>query len=175
LLLLGWALSRWLDIRLSDQLHLSFRSMLLGVLASLPLLAGLRWTLRTRSKPIRHLVNLIEAQLGPLVVSRSTAELALIAALAGLAEELLFRGVMQSELARRLPGFLALVLTSAAFGLAHCLTLSYGLLAAVAGLYLGTLFWAHGNLLIPIVAHAFYDLIALMQLARMYRARMTPE
>jgi uncharacterized protein len=175
LLLLGWALSRWLDIRLADQLHLSFRAILLGVLASLPLLAGLRWTLRTRSKPIQRLVQVVQDQLGPLVASRSAAELALVAALAGLAEEVLFRGVMQGELGRRLPDFVALVLTSAAFGLAHFLTFSYALLAALAGLYLGALYWAQGNLLIPIVAHALYDFVALVQLARMYRARMIPE
>lgn len=170
-MLLGWALSRWLNIRIADQLHLSFSAILLGLLASLPLLAGLRWTLRTRSKPIQRLIRVVQDQLGPLVASRSVAELALVAALAGLSEEVLFRGVMQGELARRLPGFVALVLTSAAFGLTHFLTVSYALLAAVAGLYLGALYWAQGNLLIPIVAHALYDLVALLQLARMYRAR----
>ena len=174
-MLLGWALSRWLDIRLADQLHLSFPAVLLGVLASLPLLAGLRWTLRTSSKPIRRLVELVQDQLGPLVASCSVAELALVAALAGLGEEVLFRGVMQGELGRRLPDFLALVLTSTAFGLAHFLTLSYALLAVLAGLYLGVLYWAQGNLLIPIVAHALYDLVALMQLGRMHRARTNPE
>ena len=141
---MGWALSRWLDIRLADQLHLSFPAVLLGVLASLPLLAGLRWTLRTSSKPIRRLVELVQDQLGPLVASCSVAEL-------------------------------ALVLTSTAFGLAHFLTFSYALLAALAGLYLGVLYWAQGNLLIPIVAHALYDLVALMQLGRMHRARTNPE
>jgi uncharacterized protein len=175
LLLLGWALSRWLDIRLADQLHLNIPALLLGVLASLPLLAGLYWTLHTRSKAISRLIQVVQDQLGPMVASRSAAELALIATLAGLAEEVLFRGVMQGELARRVPGVLALVLTSAVFGLAHFLTLSYALLAALGGLYLGALYWAQGNLLIPIIAHALYDLVALLQLARMYRARVVPE
>jgi membrane protease YdiL (CAAX protease family) len=160
---------------LVDQLHLSFPAVLLGVLASFPLLAGLWWTLRTRSKPIKRLVQVVQDQLGPLVASRSPAELALVAALAGLAEEVLFRGVMQGELARRLPGSVALVLTSVAFGLAHFVTLSYAILAALAGLYLGAVYWTQGNLLIPIVAHALYDLVALTQLARMYRARSIPE
>jgi membrane protease YdiL (CAAX protease family) len=175
LLLLGWGLSRWLHIPLVDQLHFSFRDILLGLLAALPLLAGLLWTLRTPSKPIKHLIQVVQDQLGPLVASRSAGELALVAALAGLAEEVLFRGVMQGELARRLPGFIALILTSVAFGLAHFLTFSYALLAALGGLYLGGLYWAQGNLVIPIVAHAVYDLVALVQLARMYRARTIPD
>jgi membrane protease YdiL (CAAX protease family) len=175
LLLLGWGLSRWLHIRLVDELQLSFRDILLGVLAALPLLAGLVWTLRTRSQPIKHLIQVVQDQLGPLVASRSAVELALLAAVAGVAEEVLFRGVMQAELARRLPAFVALLLTSVAFGLAHFLTLSYAVLAGVGGLYLGALYWTQGNLVIPIVAHATYDLVALLQLARMYRARPTPD
>jgi uncharacterized protein len=174
-LLLGWAVSRWLDIRLVDHLHLSFRHILLGALAALPLLAGLLWTLRTRSKLIKDLIRVVQDQLGPLVAARSAGELALVAALAGLAEEVLFRGVMQGELARRLPGFVALVLTSVAFGLAHFLTLSYALLAGLGGLYLGALYWVQGNLVIPIVAHALYDLVALLQLRRMYRGRTIPD
>jgi membrane protease YdiL (CAAX protease family) len=174
-LLLGWALSRWLHIRLVDQLRFSLRDLLLGVLAALPLLAGLLWTLRTRSKPIKHLIDVVQDQLGPLVASRSAGELALLAALAGLAEEVLFRGVMQGELARRLPNFVALLLTSVAFGLAHFLTLSYAVLAGVGGLYLGALYWSQGNLVIPIVAHAIYDVVALLQLARMYRTRVIPD
>ena len=174
-MLLGWALSRWLHIRIADQLHLSFSGILLGVLASLPLLAGLRWTLRTRFDPIQRLIRVVQDQLGPLVASRSVTELAVVAALAGLSEEVLFRGVLQGELARRLPGFVALVLTSIAFGLTHFLTVSYALLAGLAGLYLGAVYWAQGNLLIPIIAHALYDLVALVQLARMYRARTVPD
>ncbi len=99
----------------------------------------------------------------------------MLAILAGVAEEILFRGVIQAELARRVPGLLALILTSVAFGLAHFLTLTYALLATVGGLYLGALFWLQGNLVIPIVAHAVYDFVALTQLVRRYRARRTSE
>lgn len=174
-MLAGLVLGRWLHIRLADQLQLSVRSILIGVLASLPLLAGLHWTLRTRNRSIKRLIHQIEEQLGPLLGSRSFTELAVVAGLAGLAEEVVFRGVVQVELAGRLPGLVALVLTSAAFGIAHFLTLSYAVLAMIGGLYLGALYWAHGNLVIPIVAHAVYDLVALVQLRRRYRARLIPD
>jgi membrane protease YdiL (CAAX protease family) len=144
-------------------------------LAALPLLLGLLWTLRTHRRSIQRLVELVQNQLGPLLTSRSAAELAVLAILAGVAEEILFRGVIQAELARRVPGLLALILTSVAFGLAHFLTLTYALLATVGGLYLGALFWLQGNLVIPIVAHAVYDFVALTQLVRRYRARRTSE
>ena len=120
---------------------------------------------------MRRLVEVVEDQLGPLLASRSSVELAVLATLAGLAEEILFRGVLQVGLARVLPDAAALVLASMAFGLAHFITRAYALLAGMAGLYLGSLFLAQGNLLVPIVAHALYDFVALTYLVRRYRAR----
>ena len=175
LLLLAWAVARWLDIDLSDRLHPDWRSAILGIVASIPLLLGLRWTLETEVASVRRLVAVVQDQLGPLLAPRSRGELALLAVLAGTAEEILFRGVMQVGLARWLPDGLALILSGAAFGLAHFLTPMYALLAALAGVYLGALFLLQGNLLAPIVAHAVYDFIALTYLGRRYRASFTLE
>jgi uncharacterized protein len=170
LLLLAWVVGRWLGIEPLDRLHLVPETLALGVVASVPLLLGLRWTLTTRSKSVRRLVSLVEAQLGPVLASRSWAELAGLAMLAGTAEEILFRGVIQVGLAQVLPQGLALLLASVAFGLAHFVTPLYALLAGLASVYLGALFWARGDLLAPIVAHALYDAVALMYLVRRYRA-----
>ena len=52
------------------------------------------------------------------------------------------------------------------FGLLHLLTPVYGLMAALIGLYLGWLWMASGNLLVPITVHAAYDFIALVYLVR---------
>jgi hypothetical protein len=120
---------------------------------------------------VRRLVALVVEQLGPLLAPRSPVELALLAALAGLAEEVLFRGVVQAGLARVLPEGAALLAASAAFGLAHFITPTYALLAGLAGLYLGGLFLLQGSLLAPIVAHAIYDAVALNYVARLYRDR----
>jgi membrane protease YdiL (CAAX protease family) len=116
------------------------------------------------------LVNLVVEQLGPVLASRSAAQLALVATLAGLAEETLFRGVIQVGLTRVLPESAALVAASVAFGLAHFVTPTYAVLAGLAGLYLGSLYQLQGNLLVPIVAHALYDFMALLYLVRRYRA-----
>ncbi len=136
----------------------------------MPLLLGLRWTVTTRINPVRRLVNLVMEQLGPVLASSSAAELALLAILAGTAEEFLFRGVIQVGLAQLLPEGIALVVASAAFGLAHFVTPTYAALAAGAGLYLGAVYLLQGNLLVPIVAHALYDFMALLYLVRRYRA-----
>ena len=138
-------------------------------MAAVPLLLGLRWTLTTGSNSVRRLVALVVEQLGPLLAPRSPVELALLAALAGFAEEILFRGVVQVGLAGILPESGALVVASAAFGLAHFITPTYAALAGLAGLYLGGLFLLQGSLIAPIVAHAVYDIVALNCVVRLYR------
>jgi membrane protease YdiL (CAAX protease family) len=171
LLVLAWALGRWLGILPGDRLYLTSAALFMGVAAAVPLLLGLRWALTTSLEPVRHVVQLVQDQLGPVLASRSSVELALLATLAGVAEEVLFRGVLQVGFSRVVSSGAALVLASAVFGLAHFLTRTYALLAGVAGLYLGALFWMQGNLLVPIVAHSLYDFFALTLLVRRYRAR----
>jgi membrane protease YdiL (CAAX protease family) len=173
-LLLAWALSRWLGISPTEHLRLSLETVVWGVAATGPLLAGLAWMLTTRYGPVHRLVTLVVEQLGPLLVGRSVVELALLAAIAGISEEVLFRGVVQVALARVLPGGWALVAASAAFGLAHFASRTYALMAGVMGLYLGGLFLLQGSLLTPIITHALYDLVALVLVARRYGAALRP-
>jgi membrane protease YdiL (CAAX protease family) len=168
---LAWAVGRWLGLPPLEQLHPTPASFGVGVVAAAPLLLGLRWTLTTGMNSVRRLVALVVEQLGPLLAPRSPLELALLATLAGFAEEILFRGVIQVGLARVLPESGALIIASAAFGLAHFITPTYAVLAGLAGLYLGGLFLVQGSLTAPIVAHAVYDVVALNYVARLYRNR----
>jgi membrane protease YdiL (CAAX protease family) len=170
LLLVAWGLGRWLGISPLEQLRPSVESVAWGVAASLPLFLGLAWILSTQSGPARRLVDLVVEQLGPLLSQCSTAMLALLAAVAGISEEILFRGVVQVGLAGVLPEGWALLATSAAFGLVHFASGTYAILAAGMGLYLGTLFLVQGTLLAPIIAHALYDFVALVYLTRRSRA-----
>ena len=167
-------MGRWLDVSPLEQLQPTLAAFGTGIVAVVPLLLGLRWTLSTGMKSIRRLVALVVEQLGPLLAPRSRVELALLAALAGVAEEVLFRGVVQVGLSRVLPQAWALVAASAAFGLAHFITPAYAVLAGLAGLYLGGLFLLQGSLTAPIVAHAVYDIVALTYVARLYRDRNEP-
>ena len=86
-------------------------------------------------------------------------QLAVIAALAGIGEELFFRGLIQLGLSAWL-GIdvqIAIFIASVIFGLAHATTLTYFLLAFVISVYLGFLFDYTGNLFVPTAIHAFYD------------------
>jgi len=79
-----------------------------------------------------------------------------ISALAGLGEELLFRGVLQP--------LVGLPAASLVFGAVHVggrSFIGYGVWAACIGALFGWLMVETGGLLAPIVAHAVYDALAL--------------
>lgn len=101
--------------------------------------------------------------LGPLLVSCSALDLLLLAGLVGFSEELLFRGVLQPWLGQW--GFwFGLIGCSVLFGLAHAITPTYAIVAALVGLYLGGLleFCQPSNLTIPILVHSLYDWLAFL-------------
>jgi membrane protease YdiL (CAAX protease family) len=138
-----------------------------GVAATLPLLVLLGWCLRTRYEPITRLVRVVQERVGPYLAGGSTGGLVAISLMAGIGEEALFRGVIQTALAGRLPVWSAIAITAVLFGVVHWATAIYALLAGLIGAYLGLLYHLTDNLLAPIVTHALYDLAALSALARM--------
>jgi membrane protease YdiL (CAAX protease family) len=144
----------------------NLRGLAAGIAATAPLLLLLAWCLRTRFGPVARLVHTVEERAAPLFAGDTALTIALVAALAGLGEEALFRGVMQTALLARLPAWAAVLMTASVFGLAHALTVTYAVLAALVGGYLGWLHLASDNLLVPILAHALYDLVALRLLLR---------
>jgi membrane protease YdiL (CAAX protease family) len=101
-------------------------------------------------------------------------EIALIAILAGLGEELLFRPIIQGGLAQCFSSpygtIIGLSLASVVFAMLHMLTPTYALLAGLIGLYLGAIWLWTGNLLVPITAHALYDFLAISFLLKLDRA-----
>jgi len=94
------------------------------------------------------------------IVALGTA-LALGAA-AGLGEEMLFRGVLQTELSSRLGDGIALGLSSIIFGALHAVTPLYAALASLASVFFGYLYVESQNLAVPIVCHGLYDVGALL-------------
>lgn len=117
--------------------------------------------------PIREF--LLES-LGPLLAPCSALDLLLLAGLVGFSEELLFRGVLQPWLEHW--GFwFGLLGCSVLFGLAHAVTRTYAMLAALVGLYLGGLleFCRPSNLAVPILVHAAYDWLAFLVVRETYR------
>jgi membrane protease YdiL (CAAX protease family) len=114
--------------------------------------------------PLRDLKSLADRLVREVFEECGWPQLAVIALAAGFGEELLFRGVVQHAIAERCGPTVALVLASLIFGLAHPLSTTYVVLAGLIGLYLGWLWLATDNLLVPILAHAAYDFLALVYL-----------
>lgn len=159
-------LGRWLHIRPERTLAWTASGVAAGVLGTLPLLALLALGLRSLWGPLVRIRELLRLEILPLFRGASTLELALLAAAAGIGEELLFRGLIQGGLDRWMSVVPAAIAASLAFGLAHPITPAYSILVTVVGFYLGLLWAWTGDLAAPVVAHALYDFVALLVLLR---------
>ncbi|MEN6458995.1 MAG: CPBP family intramembrane glutamic endopeptidase [Thermoguttaceae bacterium] len=159
---LGWLLER----PAFESLHLDGRGSLLGLLATAPPLAMCWICLTWRIRPLQEVIRVIDEVLAPMFRGCGLLGLALVAALAGLGEESLFRGVVQSAVASSLGGahgpWIGLLVAAVLFGLLHLATPTYGVLATLMGGYFGWIWLATGNLLVPIAAHAVYDFLVLL-------------
>jgi uncharacterized protein len=169
-LFLGW----WLGHNPLAQFTWSEKDALWGALAAVPLvLVFLLLTLRWPIGPFKQIKTFCEQEFIPLLAGSSWSDMALIALSAGVGEEMLFRGVLQSSLQAWLGVGWGLVIASLLFGLLHPISMPYIVVTAVVGLYLGGAFLFTGNLLTVIVTHSFYDL-ALMSYLLRYHYRGGP-
>lgn len=94
------------------------------------------------------------------------AVLVLLSVLAGVGEELLFRGAVQGWLMAHTGPFTALLAASVLFGAVHYVSFTYFLVATGLGLILGAAYLVSESLLLVMVWHALYDMIALFCLLR---------
>ena len=118
--------------------------------------------------------DLLLKTLAPSLHTRSWMDLLLLATIAGVSEELLFRGVIQPMLSAWWGLTAGLWVSNIIFGLVHAITPLYAVLVTVVGLYLSLSMTVGGenNLLIPIIIHSLYDFLAFIVLMRMYRASL---
>jgi membrane protease YdiL (CAAX protease family) len=166
LIVLACALGWFVEPPPWQQIHGRLDSLMAGVLGTVPLLAALALTRFADSGPLGRLNRVVNHLLVPLFRRCTLAQLALVSLLAGVGEELLFRGVFQPVLSDWLgvPGGLAV--TSVLFGVAHLVTPTYAVLTTLVGVYLGSLWLLTGDLAAPIITHALYDFAALVYLTR---------
>jgi membrane protease YdiL (CAAX protease family) len=86
-----------------------------------------------------------------------------ICILVPLAEEIVFRGIVQRVFARNMGGALALVLAGTFFGVIH-LTPQLLLSMIAFGIFLGYLYFVTSNLTYPILAHCALNTVSYVQL-----------
>lgn len=159
-------LAWWLRVPVGEGWRLDLATVATGIAATAPLLAAMWLTLRWPLGPFRRLKAVVDELIVPLFRSGGLAEFAVISLLAGVGEELLFRGVVQRGLAPALGPWPACLLAAVLFGLCHALNTGYLILAMAIGLYLGWLERDTGNLAAPMITHAVYDFAALVYLVR---------
>lgn len=138
-----------------------------GIVATLPLLVLFFVFLRWPIGPLKRIQRFSEEVIRPLLAPCSWVDLLGISALAGLGEELLFRGVVQEAFARWFNVWIGVVAASVLFGLLHSITFTYAVLAALMGAYLSCV-WLNTdqNLLVIVITHALYDFVVLLWLLR---------
>jgi len=151
-------------------LRLDVGDVAVGAIATVPMAAilGLLWS--TDASFVRDIRAKVEVVVASMFGDAGLANIALVCIAAGLGEEALFRGFLQGGLEQRLGTWSGLAAASAVFGLAHPVTPAYVTLAALIGVYLGGLWIWSGNLLVPVIAHALYDFVAVVTLLRRRRA-----
>ena len=88
-------------------------------------------------------------------------QIACIAALAGVGEELLFRGFLQNFMANYMSIAMAIIGSSIIFGLLHYLSHAYFISAVLMSIAFGAGYHYSGSLLMVILWHGVYDFIAL--------------
>jgi membrane protease YdiL (CAAX protease family) len=106
----------------------------------------------------------------------SAFQLLLISVLAGIGEELLFRGVLQTLVTRWCGGemrgiVIGVLVTALIFGLVHPISKFYVVICTLIGAYLGWLFVQTNNLTVPVIVHAFYDFCIFLYLPRLVRLK----
>ncbi len=138
----------------------------LGAVAAVPPLLAVYAMGRSRRPAFRELLRISRGFVRDYLSPISLPAIALLSVAAGLGEELLFRGLIQTALSERLGLVAALLTTSLVFALLHAVTRAYAFYAFLLSLYLGVLFAAAGSIAAPIVTHAVYDAVLLYVLER---------
>lgn len=136
------------------------KAIVAGVAATGPLVALLAWFMRTKWRPLAAF-RLSQLRFFSEIGFRLTPMRAfLLAIIAGVGEEALFRGVLQTAASREFPLAAAIILPSLLFGALHARTALYAAIAFLVSVYLGVLYALSETLLAPMITHGLYDFVA---------------
>ena len=145
------------------RLSWSWQAVGLGILGAIPTFALFYVTYQYPIGELRKIREFLSRELAPSLASLRWFDLILLSLLAGVSEELLFRGLLQP--------WLGPIWCNILFGAVHWITPLYALLALVIGGYLSWLMTAiePTNLLTPIITHAVHDYWAFLMVVAIHR------
>ncbi|MFN0052420.1 MAG: lysostaphin resistance A-like protein [Planctomycetales bacterium] len=161
--LAGW----WFEIEPWSRFRVNWFDFARGLAAAAPMLVLFYASYQQPMGPLRRIKKLLDETLGGSLAACRWYDLLLLALVAGIGEELLFRGVLHPRM--------GLAGSNVLFGLAHSVSPTYALLAGGMGAYLGWMFDRTHNLLTPITTHAAYDFVAFLVIAHHCRASQGAE
>jgi membrane protease YdiL (CAAX protease family) len=158
-------------------LHFSESAIFYGLFGAAPLFLLLMVLSHLNADAVRTIRQLLLETLGASLHRFQWQDLLVLSAIAGISEEVLFRGVIQPWMETAWGMTPALLLSNAIFGLLHAVTPLYALLAGLVGVYLGLAldYGEQRNLLTPILVHGVYDFLAFMVIMRAYAAQQGRE
>ena len=164
---LGWVAG----INPFAEIHFSESAVAYGLMGTLPLFVILLAFYQFQFDSVQEIHRILNDTLGPSMHRYHWTDLLVLAAIAGIAEEILFRGVIQPWIESSWGMMAGLIGSNIIFGLVHAVTPLYAVLAGLVGIYMG-IFLDVGeqrNLLTPIVIHGVYDFLAFIIILRSYR------
>ncbi len=164
---LGWLA----DINPIAYLHLNETALWNGLIATLPLCIIFVALNHLDHKALQELNKNLRDTLGRSLHKQHWTDLLILAMIAGISEEILFRGLIQPWMENSWGFTAGLISSSVLFGLLHAITPLYFVMATFASLYLGLCLDYDGsrNLFTPIIIHGLYDFFAFSMILKHYR------
>lgn len=159
----GWLV----EINPLEHLSWSLAAVGWGVLGAVPTFLVFYLTYRFPVGELRRIREFLARELAPSLSVLRWYDLILMSILAGVSEELLFRGLLQP--------WIGSLWSNLLFGAVHWITPLYALIAFAIGSYLS---WTMSitdphNLLTPIVTHAVHDYWAFLMIVAIHRRETT--
>lgn len=167
----AWFIGWLVGINPIADLSVGSISLFWGIVGTIPLFLLFLLFYQYPVGPLYSIKKSLLDILGPFLSTCKWYDLVILAIVAGISEEVLFRGVLQPWLEEDFGLFGGVILSNVIFGLLHWITPMYALLAGLIGIYLAYMMDITGarNLLTPIIIHGLYDYLAFVVVAVAYR------
>ena len=167
-IILGWIAG----INPFEDIHFSESTIGYGLMGAVILFLIFMMLYQVEINSLQQIRRVLQDTLGPILRDYHWTDLMVLAVVAGVSEEILFRGLLQPWMESSWGVTAGLIGSNIVFGLVHAVTPLYAVLAALVGIYLGLSldFGGQRNLLTPIVIHGAYDFLAFIVVMRTYRS-----
>ncbi len=171
LILVAIALGWIANINPFEYIIFNEQAVINGILGTFPLCLIFIALNQLQLDSLQKIRQVLHQTLGPSLSKHHWTDLFVLAAIAGISEEILFRGVIQPWMEDSWGLMAGLLASSVLFGLVHAVTALYFMMATMVSIYLG-LYLDYDNtrnLLTPIIIHGLYDFFAFVVILHSYR------